>query len=86
MLYLAHSRVGSVKYSVIHFPPKLLEALHSSFLSGGTQRRSKNKSEEMKILNISSPRVGIEPTICRVYSHTVLLRYLSGLTSKNNFY
>ena len=42
-------------------------------LSGGTHRRalSRYQSEEMKILSISVPRMGIEPTTCRVCSTTV---------------
>ena len=32
----------------------------------------RHRSEEMKILNISCPRVGIEPTTCRVYSDTLV--------------
>lgn len=31
-----------------------------------------DQSEEMKLLNISFPRVGIESTTRRVYSHTVV--------------
>ena len=43
-------------------------------LSDVTQRHSllQHQSEEMKILNISFPRVEIEPTISRVYSHTLV--------------
>ena len=33
---------------------------------------SHHQSEEMNILNISFPKVGIEPTICRVYSRTLV--------------
>ena len=35
-------------------------------LSGGTQRRAlpRKQGEEMKLLNILFPRVGIEPTVC----------------------
>ena len=38
------------------------------------QRRAlpRYRSEEMKILNITFPRVGIEPTTSRVYSHTLV--------------
>ena len=40
----------------------------------GTQRRAllQYKSEEMKILNISFSRVGIELTTYRTYSHTLV--------------
>ena len=43
-------------------------------LSTGTQRRalSRHQSEEMKIVNISFPRVRIESTTCRIYSHTLV--------------
>ena len=42
-------------------------------LSGGTQRRILlyYHSELMKILNITFPRVGIEPTTCHVYNRTL---------------
>ena len=41
---------------------------------GGTYRRAlrRHQSEEIKISNIKCPRVGIEPTTCRVYSHTLV--------------
>ena len=42
--------------------------------SGETQRRalSHNQRKEMEILNISFPRMGIEPTTCRVYSRMLV--------------
>ena len=42
-------------------------------MSGRTQLHAlpRHQSEEMKILSISLPRVGIELTACRAYSHTV---------------
>ena len=42
-------------------------------LSGGTQRRAlpRHQSEEIEILNISFPRMGIEHKTCRVFSHTL---------------
>ena len=64
------SRVGRgglvLRHSTPHFPPAF-EASH------GIQYRAllRHKSEEMKILNISFPRVGIELTTCHVYSHTL---------------
>ena len=33
---------------------------------------SRHQNEKTKILNISLPRVGIEPTTCHVYSHTLV--------------
>ena len=42
-------------------------------MSGGKQRRvlPPCKSEQMKKINISFPRVGIEPTTSRVYNYVV---------------
>ena len=47
-------------------------------LSGGGQRRAlPYLTEEMKILNISFPRVGIETTTCfvRLHSHAFVLYF-----------
>ena len=43
-------------------------------LNGGTQRPvlARFQSEEMKLLNILFPRVGIEPTTRYTYSHTLV--------------
>ena len=45
---------------------------HKEKLSGKTQRRAlpRHHSEKIIILNISFPRVGIEPTTYHGYSHT----------------
>ena len=52
------------------FPLRHIHSVPSS----GTQRRAlrRYQTEEMKIFNISIPRVGIELTTCRVYSRTLL--------------
>ena len=56
-------------------------------LSGGTQRRAlpRPQSEELKILNISFPRVGIEPTKCRVVAVT-LVHPAPRLSSDTDYY
>ena len=62
----------------------IVKTLRSSFsaefwrrcvLNGGTQRHilPQHQSEEIKTWNISFPWVGIEPTTCHVYSHTLCL-------------
>ena len=47
-------------------PPLSTEFRKHYVLSGGTQRRAlpHYQSEEIKILNISFPRIGMEPTAC----------------------
>ena len=59
-------------HSVPHFPP-----ISGSVLSDGIQRCALHsyQSEEMKILNISIPRMGIEPITCGVYSAPAPLIY-----------
>ena len=58
-----------LRHSVRQFPNS-----RGIVLYGGTQRRAvpRHQSEEMKILNILSPRVGIEPFTWRVYSHALV--------------
>ena len=62
MLYPECSRVGQgnlvLRNTASHFPQKYK-------LCGGTKRRDlfQNQDKEIKILHISSPRVGIEPTL-----------------------
>ena len=52
-------------FSVPHFPP-----------NSGWYCVLSDQNEVIKILNISFPQVGIEPTTCHVYSRTyVLLRH-----------
>ena len=43
-------------------------------LSGGNQRRAlpRHQSEEIQILNISFPRVEMDLTTCRIYSHALV--------------
>ena len=74
-LYPAWSRVSWVilvlRHSASHFPlisdgiPCWVAELNATLLPW-------QQSEEIKILNISLPRVTIEPTTLRVYSHKIL--------------
>ena len=41
-------------------------------LSDGTQRHAYYQSDEVEILNILFPRVGIEPTTCDAHSQTLV--------------
>ena len=65
-----------VKLILGHRVPRSAEFWKHKVLSGGIQRcawpRHCHWSEEKKILNISFLQVGIEPTSCRVYSHTLV--------------
>ena len=64
---------GSVvlRHSATHFSSKYLQVLRVEWR--WTQRRAlpPHQSEEMKILNISLPWVGIDPTTYGIYSHTL---------------
>ena len=58
-------------------------------LSVITQRRALQQSEEIKILNISFPRVGIEPIACRVCNHMLVITSAPRLishVSEDNYY
>ena len=49
-------------------------------MRGGTQCHALSLPglKDMKILNISFPRIGIEPTTRRVYSHTAVPLFFKG--------
>ena len=63
-MYSAERRVGRGNLVLRHSVPYSAKFWKHYVLSGGSQRRVllQHQSEEMKILNISFPRVGIEPT------------------------
>ena len=77
MLYPAHSRVGRGNLVLRHSVPNF--SLNSgSVACVGTQRRTEAKRRNgniyVNIINISFPRMGIEPTTSRD-SHFVSLRH-----------
>ena len=64
-----------LRNSVPHFPPN-----SECMFSDGTLCRAlpRHQSQEMIILNISFSRLGIESTICCVYSHALYLCAMVG--------
>ena len=58
-------------HNFFFIPHTLQHVMHPKF---STQRRTllRNQSEEMKILNISFPKLRIEPKTCRVYNCTLM--------------
>ena len=74
MLYPTNSRVGKGKLVLTHSAPHFQPNSEGRSLPPG--RRNDNaalchQGDEIEILNISFPWMGIEPTTCRIYSHTL---------------